>query len=388
MRGPLFRRFAGAVLGVLLAAVAVLALAPRTARAYGLIDTTRKGSLTVVYQDDGVGITGAEVELRHVASVSATVRLELDADYEGYGVSLDIEDSAGWRAAAQTLAGYVERDGLAADAVATTGPDGRATFADLEPGLYLVTSSSVTQGGIRYEQEPALVMVPQLDDDDSWVYDAIVELKHEDTPLPPPVTHTSVSVVKLWLGDDPSERPESITAQLLRDGALYDSQVLSAANGWSYTWTDLDASYTWTVVEASVPEGYTGSVHREGDTFIIENEAVGSDDPDGPDPDNPDEPDPGDPDEPDGPDEPDEPDGPDEPDEPDGPDEPDDPDIPGDPDKPGDPDEPGDPDRPNEEDVPNTGMARSLVGPLAAAGVLLYAIGWWLGGKADKDGRL
>ena len=74
MRGPLFRRFAGAVLGVLLAAVAVLALAPRTARAYGLIDTTRKGSLTVVYQDDGVGITGAEVEL--VSEIARENRLK------------------------------------------------------------------------------------------------------------------------------------------------------------------------------------------------------------------------------------------------------------------------------------------------------------------------
>ena len=361
MRGRRFRGLTSVVLGVLLALAAVVLAAPRVARAYGLVDTSCEGSLTVVYRDGDVGVSGVEVELRHVASVSQTVRLTLDEDYAVYGVSLDIDDADGWRAAAQTLAGYVERDELAADDASVTDADGRATFSGLEPGLYLVTSAPIVQGGTRYEQEPALVMVPQLQADDTWEYDAVVELKHEDTPLPPPVTHESVSVVKLWLSDDAATRPASVTVQLLRDGVVVDTQVLSSANGWAHTWTDLDSSYAWTVVEASVPEGYAGTVHREGDTFIIENEAE---------PDDPDEPeDPGDPDEPDEPDEPEDPGDSDEPDEPE------------------EPEEPGGPVDRAWEAVPNTGMARSLVVPLAGVGVLLYALGWWLGRRAGRDGR-
>ena len=364
MRGRRFRGLTSVVLGVLLALVAAVFAAPRVARAYGLVDTSREGSLTVVYRDDGVGVSGVEVELRHVASVSQTVRLTLDEDYAVYGVSLDIDDAEGWRAAAQTLAGYVERDELAADGVSVTDEDGRATFSDLEPGLYLVTSAPIVQGGTRYEQEPALVMVPQLQADDTWEYDAVVELKHEDTPLPPPVTHESVSVVKLWLSDDAASRPASVTVQLLRDGVVVDTQVLSSANGWAHTWTDLDLSYAWTVVEAAVPEGYTGTVHREGDTFIIENEGE--------------------------PEEPDEPDVPIEPGEPGDPDEPDEPGQPGEPSEPGEPGEPGEPDKPDEPTggtVPNTGVARSLAVPLAGAGALLYALGWWLGRRAERDER-
>jgi len=72
-----------------------------------------------------------------------------------------------------------------------------------------------------------------------------------------------IRVVKEWDDVDPSLRPESVTVTLLRNGSQYGNQVtLSAANNWSYTWTQLpvisedgNTKYSYQVVEAPV-DGY------------------------------------------------------------------------------------------------------------------------------------
>ena len=58
--------------------------------------------------------------------------------------------------------------------------------------------------------------------------------------------------------------------QLLRNGKVYDTVILTAKNNWRYTWRDLDCSCQWTVVEKAV-EDYTVSVTREGITFVVTN---------------------------------------------------------------------------------------------------------------------
>lgn len=69
-----------------------------------------------------------------------------------------------------------------------------------------------------------------------------------------------ISVVQEWDDVDPSLRPESVTVTLLRNGSQYGNQVtLSAANNWSYTWTQLPVisedgtiKYSYRVVEDPV----------------------------------------------------------------------------------------------------------------------------------------
>lgn len=73
----------------------------------------------------------------------------------------------------------------------------------------------------------------------------------------------SVTVTKLWEGDDSSSRPESITVQLYRNGTAQNNTIeLNEANNWTGTFTNLRKNgnygtvYTYTVKETSVPEGY------------------------------------------------------------------------------------------------------------------------------------
>ena len=80
-----------------------------------------------------------------------------------------------------------------------------------------------------------------------------------------------ITVRKLWRGDNASTRPGSITVTLYRDGAAYNTQTLSAANQWGYTWSGLPADHTWAVDETGIPAGYTRTIVQNGNTFTITN---------------------------------------------------------------------------------------------------------------------
>lgn len=79
----------------------------------------------------------------------------------------------------------------------------------------------------------------------------------------------AMTVVKEWKnadGSTPVQHPDQVLVYLTRNGKVVDqatrkdaSIVLSATNGWSYTWKNLDPDAEWSVVEASVP-GFEASV--------------------------------------------------------------------------------------------------------------------------------
>ncbi|MBQ1333193.1 MAG: Cna B-type domain-containing protein, partial [Lachnospiraceae bacterium] len=66
---------------------------------------------------------------------------------------------------------------------------------------------------------------------------------------------------KYWIGDDPADRPETITVTLYRDGEEYASTTASAAQDWQYTFRvpmvdpETGRQYVYTVSEAPV-DGY------------------------------------------------------------------------------------------------------------------------------------
>jgi len=98
---------------------------------------------------------------------------------------------------------------------------------------------------------------------------------------------------KVWRDDNTVEgRPDSITVNLLQNGAVIDFQTISEDDNWSFSFEGLDefdengVAYTYTVEEDEVPEGYesttegydiinvrTGTTSVEGNkTWVDENE--------------------------------------------------------------------------------------------------------------------
>ena len=175
------------------------------------------------------------------------------------------------RLLATTMETVVLRDDIAPYRTATTDEDGELVLTGIQQGMYLVLGTSTTDGEYFYTPSPILVSVPTRDVHDVWQYHVIVEHnKVVKEKLEQPTTHREV--IKIWKDDgNEARRPANITIQLLQDGAVYDTVLLSAANNWMYRWTDLPAAHSYTAVEIDVPEPYTISVERDRTAIYITN---------------------------------------------------------------------------------------------------------------------
>jgi len=93
----------------------------------------------------------------------------------------------------------------------------------------------------------------------------------KEIPSVKPGKYISVKVTKVW--EAPGSHPETVTAQLYRNGSPSGKPVtLSNSNSWEHVWTGLAKDNTWTVDELNVPEGYTKTVTGTASAgFVITN---------------------------------------------------------------------------------------------------------------------
>ena len=262
----ILKRFGTLLLSFLLG-VSCMAM---TAVASGNIETGHQGSLSVYFGENGRGFSEVTFSIYRVADISEDGTYTLTGDFAQYPVRMENLDSSGWRALAQTLDAYAARDEIASLMTRQTGPDGSFQITGLSTGLYLISGGQYIDEDIVYTPEPMLVSIPGLAADGTWTYDIDVSCKFEredTTDLP-----VSRKVQKVWKDDGNEEkRPNEITVQLLENGNVVDTVVLSRANNWEYTWNGLDSSSKWQIAEEGVPDGYTVTTTQEGNIFVLTN---------------------------------------------------------------------------------------------------------------------
>lgn len=251
----------------LLAFLLCVVCLPVNALARGLVDVDHPASITLKYD-----LSDVAFYLYRVADVSENGDFSLVGDFASYAVDPAGQDSEGWRALADTLAGYAQRDGLEPLYSGSTDQDGKLAFSGLNTGLYLVMGESSEKDEVTYTPMSALISLPGLDEDDEWIYDVTSKVKYDSKEKPPEEELTERKVLKVWKDNGQEiSRPKEISVQLLCDGEVYDTVTLSEDNDWRYTWSDLDAKCQWQVVEKEVPKGYTVSESCEGNTFVLTN---------------------------------------------------------------------------------------------------------------------
>lgn len=220
-------------------------------------DQTR-GSISIECPAEGM-----ELSLYRVTDYEDS--FTLTEKFQNYQVSLDQKDQDGWKGVARTLADYIGRDGIEADAVTKSGSDRSARFEDLSRGLYLVSAKEIEvqeNGKTRiYTPQVSLVALPDSTQEDP--YNIEVFLKYDDREKPEG-SRTRVHVLKVWKQDREENRPASVQVELLRTDSkgkttVVDRQILNSENQWSYTWEDLSSQVRWSVTEQKVPSGYTVS---------------------------------------------------------------------------------------------------------------------------------
>ena len=145
-----------------------------------------------------------------------------------------------------------------------TDADGKAVFTDLPLGLYFVKQTDTVAGYAPCTS--FLVTVPNKSAD-GYVYDVDASPKTEVARL------TDITIRKVWNTDASAKAADSVTVQLLRNGVVAETAVLSEQNHWQVTYVNMPESDAYSVVEVNVPEGFTATYSKSGYVFTVTNTA-------------------------------------------------------------------------------------------------------------------
>ncbi len=161
-------------------------------------------------------------------------------------------------------------------------PEGYEAKYDVYGNLVIITNTKVS--GDLPETNPTEPQETEPDDTQPDVTEPIETEPKETEPgeIPgpdvPPDDRESIelTVVKEWSGDEDnlSDRPESVGITLYDGPDAVETVILSAANNWTYTWSDLSANGEWSVLEVEIPEGYTPSYEKDGSIVTVTNTAT------------------------------------------------------------------------------------------------------------------
>ena len=240
------------------------------------IDTNRKVSLNVRFQDKGENLPGANFSLYRIANVDKDGKITLNAPFDKYNVELDMSSESALAGVASTLEGYVQSDGITPDYTRATDNSGSVVFSggidQLQQGLYLVLGERYIRNDMLYTIQPTVVQLPSWNAVNlSWNYDVVIKAKHEAKPYVPEPPTISRKVLKVWQNKGYTvNTPKEVVVQLLKDGVVHDTVKLNAENLWRHTWDGLDANSRWTLIEQPVPN-YNVTITKEGITFLVVN---------------------------------------------------------------------------------------------------------------------
>lgn len=261
-----------------------LFLMPCSAQAVSITDAAEplvpetECALTLSYVRDGTAFANAPVNLYKIADVSAQAQYTLTPSFLPSGLVLNGIHSVGeWDVIRSTLESYVLSNAIMPDFSAVTNQAGQLSWTSLETGLYFVAAVDAVQNNLQCCFESALIALPGLNTNNRWQYQITVSPKSDVLPPvgpdgPGPSQEIQFKLLKLWKGDSGlTTRPQSIEAEIFKNGASYQTVTLSEANHWSYSWTVEDDGSNWIVVERNIPTGYSVTVEERGTTFILTN---------------------------------------------------------------------------------------------------------------------
>ncbi len=227
--------------------------------------------LTVCFGKDGAAVSGATVRLYRIGAMK-NGEIIPEGDFAALNIDYIYGDTQGLSDLALTLEGVVGADKITESYRDVTDEKGEADFdgAQIPEGAYLVLTSTVKTDTATCIPSPSIISLPYAENGVKPEY-VILELKYETIPYEES-EYVSRKALKVWDGDNEDMRSAQISVMLLCNGSVYDTQVLSAENGWSCTWNYLDPHCRWTVAEKDIPADYWARVSYEGITFVVTND--------------------------------------------------------------------------------------------------------------------
>lgn len=225
--------------------------------------------LDITYSSSDAAFVGQDIKLWHIADITEDAQYTLAGSFKNYPITVTGTTSqTEWNEMTVTLNSYILADGISPDHIAKTDENGKVSFESLNAGMYLVGSVRTEKYGKHYIFESFMAAVPGVDENGKWLYNVSAKPKmSENTPSKGEVTYKAV---KTWK-DNGKNRPDSVSVEIFKDGALQETVALNGENNWMYSWTTVDDGSVWSVTEKNVPDGYKVGIQKNGDTFNVTN---------------------------------------------------------------------------------------------------------------------
>lgn len=224
-------------------------------------DPDAAGSICVSLQDpyDQTPIPGAELSLYYIATVGINTDEKLNylytEPYADTGIALDDPQLV------TKLDAYVSQEDLVS-AIRTTDEKGKAEFADLPLGLYLIRQTNTVSGFTPCT--PFLITLP-AENNDGYIYAVNASPKTEAAKLIP------ITIQKVWNTDNAAKGADSVTVQLLLHDTVLHTAILNEENHWQVTYPDMPQSDAYRIEEVNVPKGFTATYSQKDFIFTVTN---------------------------------------------------------------------------------------------------------------------
>ena len=240
----------------------------------------QKISLTVEYKHENLPISGAQFDIYKIADVNNKGEISAVSPFNLYALDFSKIDSETMNNLALTLTAFIARDGVKPYDSAVTDLSGKAEFPnsrkEITKGLYLIIGRDTKADGVTYSTDAFLTLLPATGSDGTPSCNVTAKPKATEKDE---TGERKIKVLKVWNDNNSAERPKEITVDLIKNGKVADTVVLSKANNWRHSWEKLDASAEYHVAERGAPDGYTVLTKLEGVTFIITNTKKPSEEP-------------------------------------------------------------------------------------------------------------
>ncbi|MEE0410584.1 MAG: Cna B-type domain-containing protein [Clostridia bacterium] len=236
------------------------------------LDINNVGSLSLTYANDNEIFSDVKVSIYRVADISDDIAYTLTGSFENYPIDINSASSDHeWQVLSYTLFSYVVANGVEVDKTLYTDENGMVKFEDIRTGLYLVLSEILNRGDGKYYFVPFLITNPYFINNE-WYYDVVAKPKMQIVDSDFEGEIEKLVVTKRWK-DSGYElyRPKEIVVDILKNGNVFSTQVLSAENNWTYSWFVPNDDSVWTVMEKSVKDFYDVTIDINGDIFNITN---------------------------------------------------------------------------------------------------------------------
>ena len=247
----------------------LLLCCPVQVQAATKLDVNAQCSLRLSYTHQNQGLENLEISLFRVGQVFEDGSYALTEPYDSYPVAIQgITSQKEWQDTAATLWAYISADGLTPDFTQTTDAAGAVCFTGLQTGLYLISGITCKTETTTCLFDDFLLFLPNANAD-AFLYD--VDAQPKFSQFVSNLEMVEYSVAKLWKDRTAGKnRPDSVSIDILKNGKLQESVVLSEDNSWNHNWEAPEGD-RWSVVERQVPEGYTVTVSEEGTSFLVTN---------------------------------------------------------------------------------------------------------------------